>query len=185
MSQFDAAGRPGHGEDDRMNLLVVRHAIAEDREEFARTGAVDDERPLTEEGRRRFRKGARGLHRLVASVQLLATSGLRRAIETGDLLAAEYGELRTVRLAELAPGARPTAVVTWLRAQHRRPTLALIGHDPQLSALVELLLAGRRSGFVALRKGGACLLTFARPATPGGAELRWLLTAGQLRRLGR
>lgn len=168
-----------------MDLLVVRHAIAEDREEFARTGEADAERPLTAEGRRRFRRGARGLHRLVDSVQLLATSGLRRAIETGDLLAAEYGELRTVRLDELAPGTRPAAVVPWLRAQWRRPTLALVGHEPHLSALVELLLAGRPGGFVELRKGGACLLAFERPAAPGGAELRWLLTAGQLRRLGR
>jgi phosphohistidine phosphatase len=168
-----------------MELLVVRHAIAEDRDEFARTGAPDEERPLTPDGRRRFARTARGLHRLVESVDLLATSGLRRADETAELLAAEYGRLRTVRLRELAPDAKPAALVTWLEAQRRRGTVAVVGHEPHLSALVELLLAGRSSGFVELRKGGACLVALPRPAAPGGAELRWLLTPGQLRRLGR
>jgi phosphohistidine phosphatase len=166
-----------------MELLVVRHAIAEDRDEFARTGKPDGERPLTAEGRRKFVRAARGLHRLVESVDLLATSGLTRADETADLLVAEYGRLRTVRLRELAPDAQPTALVAWLRAQRRRGTVAVVGHEPHLSAFVELLLAGRSSGFVELRKGGACLLALAKPAVPGGAELRWLLTAGQLRRL--
>jgi phosphohistidine phosphatase len=34
-----------------MNLLVIRHAIAEDKEAFAKTGRNDDLRPLTEAGR--------------------------------------------------------------------------------------------------------------------------------------
>lgn len=166
-----------------MELLVVRHAIAEDREEFARTGKPDAERPLTPEGRRRFVKGARGLRRLVPSLDLLATSGLARADETAELLAAAYDGLRIVRVAELAPDAGPAALLPWLRRQRRREAVGVVGHEPHLSALVEFLLAGRPSGFVELRKGGACLVSFAKAAAGGGGELRWLLTAGQLRRL--
>lgn len=168
-----------------MDLLVVRHAIAEDREEFARTGKPDEERPLTREGRRRFEKGARGLRKLAPSLDLLATSGLVRAKETAELLAAAYDHLRTVRVAELAPEAKPAALVPWLRAQHRRDTVAVVGHEPHLSALVELLLAGGPSGFVELKKGGACLVSLPKPAAAGGGELRWLLTPAQLRSLGR
>jgi phosphohistidine phosphatase len=168
-----------------MELLVVRHAIAEDRDEFARTGKPDGERPLTADGRRKFAKAARGLHRLVDEVDLLATSGLRRADETAELLVAEYGRLRTVRQRALEPDAAPAALLAWLKAQRRRGTVVVVGHEPHLSALVELLLAGRSSGFVELRKGGACLLALPRPAAAGGAELRWLLTAAQLRRLAR
>ena len=166
-----------------MDLLVVRHAIAEDREVFARSGMGDEERPLTAEGRRKFERGARGLRRLVSSVDVVATSALVRAIETGRILADAYDGVRTVRLAELAPKAEPGALLPWLRRQRRR-TVALVGHEPHLSALVELLLAGEPGGVLALKKGGACLLSLPRPESAGSAELRWLLTAAQLRRLG-
>ncbi len=166
-----------------MELLVVRHAIAEDREVFAGTGKDDAERPLTEVGRRRFEKAARGLHRLVDPVDLLATSTLARAVETGELLAAACEISRVVRLRELAPDGAPIALLPWLRRRRARATVAVVGHEPQLSHLVELLLAGRRSGFVALRKGGACLLALGDSPEPGHAELRWLVTPAQLRRL--
>lgn len=166
-----------------MDLLVVRHAIAEERAAFARSGKKDDERPLTAAGRTKFEEGVRGLRRIVKSIDLLATSPLVRATETGAILADRYGGIRTVRLAELAPDAKPAALLGWLRAQ-RRATIALVGHEPHLSALVELLLTGKPAGFVGLKKGGACLLSLPKPASAGGAELRWLLTAGLLRRLG-
>lgn len=166
-----------------MDLLVVRHAIAEERAAFARSGKKDDERPLTAAGRAKLEKGVRGLRRIVKSIDLLATSTLVRAIETGAILADRYGGIRTVRLAELAPDAKPAALLGWLRSQQRRPTIAVVGHEPHLSALVELLLTGKPAGFVGLKKGGACLLSLPKPASAGGAELRWLLTAGLLRRL--
>lgn len=168
-----------------MDLLVVRHAIAEDRAEFARTGRPDGERPLTPEGRRRFERGARGLRRLVPSLELLAASPLVRAGETAELLSAAYDGVRIVRVEALAPEAKATALLSWLRSQHRRDVVAVVGHEPHLSGVVELLLAGRSSGFLELRKGGACLVSLARPAAAGGGALRWLLTAGQLRRLAR
>ena len=37
-----------------MELLIIRHAIAEDRDEFAESGKSDDERPLTDAGSRRM-----------------------------------------------------------------------------------------------------------------------------------
>ncbi len=166
-----------------MELLVVRHAIAEDAEAFAGTGRGDAERPLTDAGRRRFEKGARGLHRLIEPIDLLATSTLARAVETGELLARACGISRVERLRELAPDGAPIALLPWLRRHGKRSTVAVVGHEPQLSRLVELLLAGREAGFIALGKGGACLLELGEAPEPGHAELRWLLTPAQLRRL--
>ncbi len=167
-----------------MDLLVVRHAIAEERAAFARSGKGDGERPLTDAGRKRFVRGAQGLRRLVPVIDLLATSGLARAAQTAEILADAHGGLRTVRLAELEPGANPATLLPWLRAQRRRGVVAVVGHEPHLSALVELLLTGRQQpGLLSLKKGGACLLSLAKPARAAGAELRWLLTAKQLRRM--
>ncbi|HEY6004081.1 MAG TPA: histidine phosphatase family protein [Anaeromyxobacter sp.] len=168
-----------------MDLLVVRHAVAEEREAFAKTAKDDAERPLTAEGRRKFEKGARGLRRLVDSIDVLATSFLVRAVQTGEILEEAYGIDRPARLRELAPDADPSSLVPWLRRQRRRSLVAIVGHEPHLSAVVEYLLTGRRAQFVDLRKGGACLLSFGEAPRPGHAELRWLVTAGQLRRLGR
>jgi phosphohistidine phosphatase len=57
-----------------MQLLIVRHAIAMEREEFAKTGRPDSDRPLTDTGRRRMRKNARGLQRISPHPDLIATS---------------------------------------------------------------------------------------------------------------
>jgi phosphohistidine phosphatase len=168
-----------------MELLVVRHAIAEDREAFARTGRPDEERPLTDAGRKKFEKGARGLLSLVPAIDLLASSPLVRAEQTAGILTGAYGRMTTMRVEELAPASRPAELLPWLQAQRGRSTVAVVGHEPHLSALVEHLLVGKSTGFLALKKGGACLLSFARAPAAGGAELRWLLTAGQLRQLAR
>jgi phosphohistidine phosphatase len=166
-----------------MDLLVVRHAVSEDREVFAQTGKDDTERPLTAEGRRKFERGVRGLRKVVESIDLLATSSLVRATETGELLERAYGITQPVRLQELAPEAEPSSLLRWLRRQSGRTVVAVVGHEPHLSGVVEYLLTGRRSGFVDLKKGGACLLALGTRPEPGQGKLRWLLTAAQLRRL--
>jgi phosphohistidine phosphatase len=171
--------------DRAMDLLVVRHAIAEDREAFARTGKDDAERPTTPAGRQKFKRGARGLRELVGSIDLLATSPLMRAIETGDILQKAFGIERAARLAELAPDTDPEALVRWLGRQKRKEVVAVVGHEPHLSGLVEHLLTGQRAGFVDLKKGGACLVALGDGQAPGHAALRWLLTAAQLRKLAR
>jgi phosphohistidine phosphatase len=165
-----------------LELLVVRHAIAEDRDAFAQSGEDDSERPLTAVGRRKFERGTRGLRTLLASIDVLATSALTRAMQTGEILERAYG-LRAVRLRELAPDADPPSLIPWLRRHRARAVVAVVGHEPHLSQLVEHLLLGRRAGFVSLRKGGACLLGLGATPRAGRAELRWLLTAGQLRRM--
>jgi phosphohistidine phosphatase len=168
-----------------LELLVVRHAIAEDRDVFANTGRGDPERPLTAEGRRRFEKGARGLCEIVESVDVLATSTLARAKETGAILAAAYELRGTSELGELAPESDPAALVPWLRKHRSRSRVAIVGHEPHLSRLVQYLLTGSAGrGFVSLKKGGACLLSLGDTPTVGGAQLHWLLTPAQLRRLG-
>ena len=169
-----------------MELLVVRHAIAEEREDFAETGEDDARRPLTAEGRRKFEEGARGLREVAGEIDLLATSFLDRATQTADILEGAWdGKLRTVRLRELAPDADPAALLRWLRRQARRRRVAVVGHEPHLSTFVAHALTARREDLVELKKGGACLLDLGRSPEAGRARLRWLLTAAQLRRLAR
>src|SRR5512133_267568 len=184
-SSNGSAARHGKRKVDLVDLLVIRHAIAEDREAFARTGRDDGLRPLTAKGRRRFEASARGLRTLVETIDVLATSTLARAIQTGELLAGEYELRRPSQLPELAPEADPASLSPWLRKHRARSTVAIVGHEPHLSQLVEYLLTGSPGrGFVSLAKGGACRLALGEGAQAGRAGLRWLLTAAQLRRMG-
>ena len=116
---------------------------------------------------------------------MLATSSLARAIETGELLGEAFGVEASARLPELAPDADPASLVPWLRRHRRRGVVAVVGHAPHLSQLIEYLLVGRSSDFVELKKGGASLLALGTSPEPGRSRLLWLLTPAQLRRLGR
>lgn len=165
-----------------MDLVVIRHAIAGDREEWARTGKPDRDRPVTVEGRKRMQQNARGIHALVPELHLLATSPFTRAAETAAVVADEYGGLEVVELPALAHGGALEAVRDWL-AQRTEELIAVVGHEPDLGCLISWLVMGSPESAVPLKKGGAALVRFAGTPDPGAGELRWLAPPKLLRRL--
>jgi len=167
-----------------VRLLVVRHAIAEDREDFARTRDDDAQRPLTPEGRHKMERGALGLVELIPELDLLASSPFKRAADTAEILAKTYGGMRVERVPELCPGAGVDRFIGWLAGQHGRSVVAVVGHEPDLSRIVCALLSGADGPFLELRKGAACLLEFPGPVGVGGATLDWFLGPKHLRRIG-
>jgi phosphohistidine phosphatase len=167
-----------------MRLLVVRHAIAEDREAFARSDKDDANRPLTSEGRRKMERAALGLKQLVPALDVLAASPYKRAFDTAEIIAGAYGGVTVERVPELAPGAGVDRVVGWLTGRHARGSVAVVGHEPDLSRLVCTLLAATNGPFLELRKGAACLLEFPGPVGKGAATLDWFLGPKHLRLLG-
>jgi phosphohistidine phosphatase len=174
-----------------MNILVIRHAIAADRERYADKHDGDDGlRPLTARGRKRMRGAARGLRRVVPKVDLLATSPLTRAVQTAEIIAAAYHGVKRVEVAQLAAEKSVTSLLRWLQDLHAgRPdkkdfTVALIGHEPQLGVFVSWMATGLQESFVQFKKGGACLLHCNADVKPGRATLLWLLKPSHLRVLG-
>ena len=170
-----------------MELLIIRHAIAQEREAFAQSERDDSERPLTDEGRGKMSRGVEGMRRLVPKLDLLASSPFLRAMQTAELVASgyDYGADRVKAIGSLAPDAPLEQFQSWLQRQSRARVVAVVGHEPQLSALVTWLMSGLRESRVELKKGGACLLQFDGQPGPGVGVMRWLMTAGQLRDLGR
>lgn len=167
-----------------MQLLVIRHAIAEDRETFARTGLDDAQRPLTDDGRERMELATAGLRVLVGKLDLIAASPLTRARETAEIVAAAYGGMPVETSVALSPGHKPEEIVDWLGHHGTCERIAIVGHEPDLSDLVSVLLLDEGASFFVFKKGGACLLDFAGRIGPGDATLRWLLRPKQLRALG-
>src|SRR3954466_3503972 len=165
-----------------MKLLLIRHAIAEEREDFGKTGKDDRLRPLTDEGRKKMKQAARGLRRIAPEIDLLATSPLTRAAQTGAIVDSVYGGLKEVEIGELSPESTPNDFLRWLRKQ-KVSCLAAVGHEPSISLILSWLLTGSERRIFAFRKGGACLLEFAGEVGAGTATLLWALTPGQLREL--
>lgn len=159
-----------------MRLLLLRHAIALERTAFAASGEPDAARPLTDEGRRKLRKGAAALAGLVPDLALVVTSPYVRARESAEILARAYARRPVVsELAELAPDGAKPALAKFLLAQKSLAALACVGHEPDLSIFAGLLLAGREQTFLEMKKGAACLLDFPGRIAPGGARLLWHL----------
>jgi len=157
-------------------VLAVRHAIAVEREDFAKEGGTDALRPLTRAGRQKMRLAADGLVTLVPKLDALAASPLTRAAQTADILARRYKGVRTLSLAPLATGRAGAALLGWL-------DVAIVGHEPDVGQFVSWALTGLRESFIPLKKGGACLIEFEKEVKPGRAKLLWCLRPSQLREL--
>jgi phosphohistidine phosphatase len=165
-----------------VNVLIIRHGPAGDPEAWEAEGRDDRLRPLTPDGKKDMREAAFGLATLQPSVDLVASSPLVRAAQTAEIIASEY-ECKVVTVDALQPGEDPARTVEWLRDQPAEGTVALVGHEPHLSALVCYMLSGKTGGFIDLKKGGACLLQ-SKSASAGSSTLQWLLTRRELARLG-
>lgn len=165
-----------------MQLLIVRHAFAGDRESFSKTGRPDSERPLTKEGRDKFKKAAKGLSELVERIDVIATSPFARASQTADLLAKVFKKARVVHVSELAQGRRPEEALKALAALSQENVVAAVGHEPGLGRLISLLCSAGGTR-LKLRKGGACLLECGPKPRAAAASMQWLVTADQLRKL--
>lgn len=167
-----------------MRILLVRHAIAEDRETWAEQSDDDGLRPLTADGRDKMRRVARGLAALEPSVDLIASSPLVRAKETAEILAAAWGGKEISTISHLAPGADRRVLGAWLARRRGEELVALVGHEPDLGELATAWLTGSGNSFLAFKKGGAALVEFPRGPESGAGVLRWFVTPGQLREIG-
>ena len=158
-----------------MRVYVVRHAAAEEK----RAGKPDAARALTPKGRARFAETARGLERLGVRFDRLLHSPKRRAAETADALAALVdGKCAAAPGLARAPDA---ALLESIRGER----VALVGHEPHVSALVAWLVVGapelgERFG---MKKGGVVALEGAM--RPGGMRVVAFLPPRVTRKLAR
>lgn len=167
-----------------MQLLIIRHAIAEEREDFAKKGEGDDDRPLTAFGKRRMQRNAQGLRRIASHIEVLAASPLVRAQQTARIVAEEY-RIRDIQTVDaLRPDRRSRELITWLSKQDADATIAVVGHEPHLGTLITWCVSGVERPGLTLKKGGVALVEFEGKPGPGKGALGWLLTPAQLRALG-
>jgi phosphohistidine phosphatase len=139
-----------------VKIYLIRHAQAVDEG----PGLVDESRYLSEKGRAVALAVGETLAKAGVELDTMLTSPLVRAVQTAELIARGIAFTGAVRvLASLAPGFSPQ--VTAERAAALGQSIALIGHEPQVSALGALLVA--RPSFPQFRAGQVALIERGQP----------------------
>lgn len=162
-------------------ILLVRHGIAED---FPSSGR-DFDRALTDEGRRRMARAARGLATLDLRPTALLASPLVRAQQTAAILGREF-EIEPATWAALACGVDHEGLTAELDERHPGGTVVLVGHEPDLGELLSYWLVRHpRRMAVHFRKGAVACVTAGQLPPAGAGMLEWMLTSGQLGRMAR
>jgi len=145
-----------------MKLCFLRHGEAD----WPNWNKPDDDRPLTERGRKEMKRVAKFLERLKFSAATILTSPLPRASQTAEIVAERLGiELKTEPA--LAHGfnlERLRRIITKLECD----CVMVVGHEPEFSEVVKELTGGE----VKLSKAGIALLEVNRGCTSG--KLLWL-----------
>ena len=160
---------------DTLTLILVRHGEA-----AAVGGAVthDAERPLTARGAEDARAVGRMLVRLELTPSLVLTSPLRRAVQTGEQIAAAFpAALRRSASRTLEPGFRNGELLEELLTLRRagEETVVAVGHQPDLGNFIAYLIAGSAPPSVALSPGTAARLALRATGGRPEAVLQWLV----------
>ncbi len=163
-----------------MDLIIMRHAIAEDRDVWTERGKKDANRPLTRAGRQKMQGIVEGLAEVVADIDVLGTSPFARAKQTANIVGKQY-DIKAEQVKALVPDGRRDDVLEWLRDQPEEQTIAIVGHEPNLGLLTSWLLAAPVNHFMEYKKGGAAMLSWSGPPEPGTGWVRWMLTPNHFR----
>jgi phosphohistidine phosphatase len=127
---------------------------------------------------------ARGLKRIVPAVEVVLSSPFDRAWRTAELLAEEAGWPAPVAEKTLEADRPQTEALVALEEHADRQTVALVGHEPNLSELAGHLIAGAGDDLaIEIRKGGVVCLQVDGEVRPGVAWLRWSVSPKILRAL--
>jgi phosphohistidine phosphatase len=144
-----------------MDLILLRHGKAEN---FNPQG--DGARPLVEKGREQARRAAKTLKRANLLPEIVLTSPLLRARQTAEEFCVAAGIPGAVIQSWLACGMNPEEALGELSTFHDFKRVAIVGHEPDLSGLIEWIL-GAAGGGVEVKKGAIACLRIAPPSRHG------------------
>lgn len=150
-----------------MLLYLLRHAEAEPYQ------ANDFSRRLTEKGISQSQRVGEFLAGLELKPELILTSPVLRAKETAEIVAKKMGSSVTLS-PWLACGMSPETALGELSAYHKLDSVMIVGHEPDISALIATLLGLENSFAINISKASLTAINFVRVAS-GSGVLRFLL----------
>lgn len=156
-----------------MDLYLIRHAEAVDRSD---PNYSDEDRPLTEDGRLQASALAKALVARGVQFNAVISSPVVRARQTAEeMLQNMHGPLADLEFCRhLAPGGKARKLLRFLIGTSN-DSVALIGHEPELSSFAGRMIGCRRAQ-IDLAKAGVVLIRFEGAPEKGHGTLSWLLT---------
>jgi phosphohistidine phosphatase len=152
-----------------MVIYFLRHASAGQKKL-----KNDEKRPLDKEGIEQCGYVGRMLTAMDVHVEMIASSPLKRAMQTASLVGNELGYEEKIKVeSALRPNAGYDSFRELMRKSSKLETLMVVGHNPNLSRFLSLLISdAMNDDSVDLKKGSVAKVTL----EDGRATLEWLLT---------
>lgn len=147
-----------------MNLIIIRHGKAEDSHNDG-----DFSRALVEKGRKQARRAARLLVANESLPDIVLTSPLVRARQTADEFCQTAGIPGATIQSWLACGMTPEIAMNELEAFRDFKCVAIVGHEPDFSQLIEWLLGANQSS-IEIKKGTIAGIQINPPTRSGALQ---------------
>ena len=166
-----------------VELYVLRHGEAGKR---LPAGSNDSERALTVTGKQEIEKIAEALQELGIKFDFIATSPLKRASQTAEIVAkalkVKKGKLEGWD--ELKPEGKRPEMYRRLSQFKQQSSVLVVGHEPYLSTMIGEIVFGNGTGNnIVLKKAGLARVDVTSFQPNIKAELRWLLTPKLLKNM--
>jgi phosphohistidine phosphatase len=165
-----------------MGLYVLRHGDAGKR---LPAGSKDSERALTVTGKQEVEKVAEALQDLGIKFDFVATSPLKRAYQTAEIVAnglkVKKGKMEGWD--ELKPEGKRPELYRRLSQFKQQSSVLVVGHEPYLSTMIREIVFGNGAGNIVLKKAGLARVEVTSFQPNIKAELRWLLTPKLLKNM--
>lgn len=157
-----------------MEVFILRHGKAEERA----TGGSDADRALTRQGREDITKVGRFMVAMGYTFDIIATSPLKRALETAEIIGATTRQEHKIQVWDLLyPGGNPEAL---LRQAGTGQSILLVGHEPLLSIFISRIISGNGMASIFLAKGALARIKNVAGNDYMTGELHSLVTPKQI-----
>ncbi len=161
-----------------MIVYILRHAIAIEK---GTSGYHNDDRPLTEDGKDKMAKAAKGITKLVEGVDVILSSPLVRAYDTAKIAARALGAEHKLEVCtNLLPGSSLKGLLTYVAKYKALNSVMMVGHEPDLGYLASALL-GSDDAIIEFKKGSLCAIEVSTLPPRAKGKLVWHLQPKQLR----
>lgn len=160
-----------------VDLFILRHGKAQAADHTIH----DAERALTPKGRDEIISVAQWMESRGYTFDLIATSPLKRARQTAEIVASTHGlKDRVVVWDALGTGGELDAICHDLGQCEDTARVLIVGHEPTLSTLISRIISGSDDAAIVMAKGGlAKIRDYSFVQRPSG-RLQWLLSPKQM-----
>jgi phosphohistidine phosphatase len=154
-----------------MRLFLIRHTSA--IEKAKRQADSDDHCYITSEGRIIARRFFAEIRKSLSNIEHICTSPLTRAVQTAEILAGVIEFNGDIELAdELRNESSITSVISLISRNSTLNDLALVGHEPKMSILLNSI-CGSNSQLNGFAKCGVAIIDYL-PASHSGRLLSYI-----------